>query len=108
MKRHLLFVVNSLTVLACLLTGWQFAVLLLHVPAYMLPGPAVVAEAVVNRFSSLLTSLLLTTEAAALGLASSIVAGVAIALVFAQWRGFRRLFFPYTILLQTVPIVAIA
>jgi len=51
---------------------------------------------------------LLTAEAAALGLAGSIVAGVAVALIFAQWRWLRRLLFPYTILLQTVPIVAIA
>src|SRR5665811_1676822 len=53
-------------------------------------------------------SLWLTTEAVAMGLLGSVIAGVAVALVFAQWRGLRRLFFPYTILLQTVPIVAIA
>jgi NitT/TauT family transport system permease protein len=29
-------------------------------------------------------------------------------MVFAQWRWLRQLFYPYTILLQTVPIVAIA
>lgn len=108
MKRHLWLVLNSLVVLACLLTLWQLAVLLLHVPAYMLPGPLVVGAAVVNRFPSLIESLLLTSEAAALGLIGSVVAGVAIALIFAQWRGLRRLLFPYTILLQTVPIVAVA
>jgi NitT/TauT family transport system permease protein len=108
MKRHLWFVLNSLIVLAGLLTLWQLAVSELKVPVYMLPGPLVVAKAVMNRFAALMQSLMLTTEAAALGLVSSIVVGIAIALVFAQWRGLRRLFFPYTILLQTVPIVAIA
>jgi NitT/TauT family transport system permease protein len=34
--------------------------------------------------------------------------GVFVALVFAQWAWVRRMFYPYTILLQTVPIVAIA
>jgi NitT/TauT family transport system permease protein len=63
---------------------------------------------VVSRFSELAESFLLTSEAAALGLAGSVAVGVGIALVFAQWRGLRRLLFPYTILLQTVPIVAIA
>lgn len=108
MKRHLLLVFNSLLVLACLLAFWQIAVLVLHVPKYMLPGPWIVASAVKNRFPELVQSLLITTEAAALGLVASILAGVAVALVFAQWRWLRQLLFPYTILLQTVPIVAIA
>jgi NitT/TauT family transport system permease protein len=83
-------------------------VLWFHVPPYLLPGPRAVGAAVIERFPSLMESLLITTEAAALGLAASIVGGVAIALVFAQWRWLRRLLYPYTILLQTVPIVAIA
>ncbi len=108
MKRQLWLVLNSIIVFACLLALWQAAVLLLHVPAFMLPGPVVVGAAVVNRFPSLVRSLLLTSEAAAIGLAGSILVGVSIALVFAQWRWLRRLLFPYTILLHTVPIVAIA
>jgi len=34
--------------------------------------------------------------------------GVATAMIFAQWRWLRQTLYPYTILLQTVPIVAIA
>jgi NitT/TauT family transport system permease protein len=79
-----------------------------HLPPYILPGPVQVASALHDRLPSLLSSLLITTEEAAGGLAASIVAGVGIAMVFAQGRWFRQLFFPYTILLQTVPIVAIA
>jgi NitT/TauT family transport system permease protein len=108
MKRHVWLILNSIFVLAFLLGLWQAAVLVLKVPSYMLPGPVAVGSAVINRFPSLLQSLLLTAEAAALGLAGSIFAGVAVALIFAQWRWLRRLLFPYTILLQTVPIVAIA
>jgi NitT/TauT family transport system permease protein len=87
---------------------WQVAVVVLKIPAYMLPGPVVVGRAVVDRYPALGSSLLLTTEAAGIGLVSSIVVGVGIALIFAQWRWLRQLLFPYTILLQTVPIVAIA
>lgn len=108
MRRYLWLGVNNLLVFAGLLTLWQLAVSLFHVPAYMLPGPLVVGAAVGNRFPALVQSLLLTASAAALGLAGSIVVGVAIALLFAQWPWLRRLLFPYTILLQTVPIVAIA
>lgn len=108
MKRQLWLILNSIIVFLCLLIIWQLIVLLLRVPAYMLPGPLVVGAAIVHRFPALLQSLWLTSEAAALGLAGSVVVGVSIALVFAQWRWLRRLLFPYTILLQTVPIVAIA
>ena len=42
------------------------------------------------------------------GLAVSIVVGVVVALVFAQSRWVRKMLYPYTLLLQTVPIIAIA
>lgn len=108
MKRYIWLIVNSIIIFACLLGIWQIAVLVLHVPSYMLPGPLTVGRVAVERFSSIVHSLLLSAEAAVIGLLASIAAGVGVALVFAQWRGLRRLFFPYTILLQTVPIVAIA
>jgi NitT/TauT family transport system permease protein len=108
MKRQGLLLINSVIVLACLLGLWQALVSLNHLPPYILPGPLAVAHALRERFPSLVNSLLITTEEAAGGLAASIVAGVAVAMVFAQWRWLRQLLYPYTILLQTVPIVAIA
>lgn len=108
MKRHGLLVLNSVIVLVGLLALWQGLVSLKHIPAYILPGPLVVAKAVHERFGSLVSSLAITTEEAASGLAASIVAGVGMAMLFAQWHWLRKLLYPYTILLQTVPIVAIA
>jgi NitT/TauT family transport system permease protein len=108
MRKQALLAVNSVIVFLCLLGMWQALVSLNHLPAYILPGPLAVAHALGERFPSLLNSLLITTEEAAGGLAASIVAGVAAALVFAQWRWLRQMLYPYTILLQTVPIVAIA
>jgi NitT/TauT family transport system permease protein len=108
MKRQGWLLINSVIVLACLLGIWQAVVSLNHLPIYILPGPLLVATALRDRYPSLLNSLLITTEEAAGGLAGSIVAGVAIAMIFAQWRWLRQLLYPYTILLQTVPIVAIA
>lgn len=108
MKRHLWLVVNSIVILLCLLGIWQALVSWLHVPSFMLPGPLTVAQAASSRFPSLVHSFFLSAQAAILGLLLSIPAGVAVALLFAQWRWIRRLLFPYTILLQTVPIIAIA
>jgi NitT/TauT family transport system permease protein len=108
MNRRIWIAINSVVLLLCLLGLWQAIVSLNHLPGYMLPGPKLVAIAVRDRFPSLTKSLWITTEEAAGGLAASIVAGVAIGMIFAQWRWLRQLIFPYTILLQTVPIVAIA
>jgi NitT/TauT family transport system permease protein len=108
MKRQGMVAINSMIVLVCLLGLWQAVIWLNHLPAYILPGPLTVVHALSARFPSLLNSLLITTEEAAGGLASSFVVGVTVAMVFAQWRWLRQLLYPYTILLQTVPIVAIA
>jgi NitT/TauT family transport system permease protein len=74
----------------------------------MLPSPWAVARAVGKRFPSLLTSTAITAEESLGGLIASIVVGVIVALLFAQSRWVRKMLYPYTILLQTVPIVAIA
>ncbi len=108
MKRQAILALNSALVLLCLLGLWQAIVSLNHIPAYILPGPLPVANALLTRFPSLINSLIITTEEAAGGLMASILVGVATAMVFAQWRWLRQLLYPYTILLQTVPIVAIA
>jgi NitT/TauT family transport system permease protein len=108
MKRQGLLALNAAVVFLCLLGVWQGIVSLNHLPPYILPGPKLVLEALRDRYPSLLNSLMITTEEAAGGLAASIVVGIATAMVFAQWRWLRQTLYPYTILLQTVPIVAIA
>jgi NitT/TauT family transport system permease protein len=107
MKKHVSTIVNAIAVFVALLLLWQGVIHFLHIPVYMLPPPAAVGKAVVSRFPTLMASLAITSEEAAGGLAASIVVGVLIALLFAQSRWIRRMFYPYTILLQTVPIVAI-
>jgi NitT/TauT family transport system permease protein len=108
MKARLLPLANALAVFLAMLVLWQLVLWIFHVPSYMLPPPWAVARAVVVRFPSLVSSLAITAGEAGGGLLASIVAGVFIALAFGQFRWVRRMLYPYTILLQTVPIVAIA
>lgn len=108
MKQRFIAAANALAVFASLLVLWQLAIWILRVPQYMLPGPFAVAGAVVKRFSSLWAATVITAAEAVGGLAASIVVGAVIALIFARSRWVRKMLFPYTILLQTVPIVAIA
>ena len=108
MKRRGMAAMNSVVVLACLLCLWQAVIWINRLPAYILPGPATVAMTLRDRYPSLVASLWITAQEAAGGLLASIVVGIGVAMIFAQWRWLRQALYPYTILLQTVPIVAIA
>ena len=108
MRQRAITAMNAMAVFAALLILWQIVLWVFHVPPYMLPAPWAVAKAIGARFPSLLASLLITAEESAGGLAASIAVGVLIALFFAQSRWVRKMFYPYTLLLQTVPIIAVA
>ena len=108
MKTKSVTLASAAIIFVVLLLLWMAIIRLFHIPPYLLPSPARVAGTAVARFPSLITSLGITAAAAAGGLFASIFIGVLVALVFAQSRWVRRMFYPYTILLQTVPIVAIA
>jgi len=108
MKSTATTLLSAAAIFAALLLLWIAIIHLFHIPPYLLPSPAQVARAAAANLPSLLTSLGITAAAAAGGLLASIAIGVLIALLFAQSRWVRRMFYPYTILLQTVPIVAIA
>jgi len=108
MKRRGMTLLSAVAIFAALLLLWMAIIDIFHIQWFLLPSPAVVANAAIERFPMLLTSLGITAEAAAGGLIASIVVGVLIALIFAQSNWVRRMFYPYTVLLQTVPIIAIA
>jgi NitT/TauT family transport system permease protein len=108
MKRRAVTALNALAVFAALLALWQLIIWVFRVPDYMLPSPLAVERALRARFPSLLNSLGITAEESAGGLIASIVVGMLVALVFAQYRWVRKMLLPYTLLLQTVPIIAIA
>ena len=108
MRQRAMTVLNALVVLVALLLLWQGLIWVFKVQPFMLPSPWTVAKTVTSRAGSLWGSFLVTGMAAAGGLAASVVVGIVVALVFAQWVWLRKMLLPYTILLQTVPIVAIA
>ncbi|MES2391871.1 MAG: ABC transporter permease [Acidobacteriota bacterium] len=107
MKKRLIFIANSLLVFLFMLLLWQCIIWIFSVPKYMLPTPLMVAESTLTRLPDITSALLITAGEAAVGLIAGIVIGILIALIFARSPWVRRLLFPYTILLQTVPIMAV-
>lgn len=95
-------------VLIPILATWQFCVWATGLTAVILPSPIQVFQALVSDASILAESCLRTAAAAVLALIGSTIVGVVTAFVFSQSALIRRALYPYAILLQTVPIIAIA
>ncbi|MFM7099901.1 MAG: ABC transporter permease [Verrucomicrobiota bacterium] len=95
-------------VLAAVLGSWTGACRLFRIPDYILPTPAAVLAALVERHENLLQSLRITALEAAGGYLLGVMVGVVVALLFAQSPAVRRSLYPYALILQTVPIVAVA
>ena len=101
-------VLPPLIALALLLGVWELATRLLEVRAFILPPPSAIATVALAKRASLLSGVLTTGREALSGFALSAVIGVLSAIGLASSRLVERAFYPYTVFLQTVPIVAIA
>ncbi len=91
-----------------LLAAWEGLVRAYAVPAYILPGPIGIARALWADWPSLSVSLGITLQITAAALLAAAVLGLVIAVVFAQSRLIELSLFPYAIILQVTPVVAIA
>jgi NitT/TauT family transport system permease protein len=78
------------------------------IPPYILPAPSLVVATLIEDWGTLSGSLIVTLSVTFEALAAAVVGGVAIAVVFAQWRLVERAFFPFAVAMQVTPIVAIA
>ena len=90
------------------LSAWEIAVRVEDVPPYILPSPLLILSTLVNDFGSLAPSLWVTVDITLEAFAVSAVAGLLLALLFSSSRWIERTLFPYAIILQVTPIVAIA
>ena len=92
----------------CFLLLWEALVTAFDVPFYLVPSPLRVLGTLVQDAPLLLSSLLVTLRITALALLLAVVLGVAVAFLFVQSRLLETSLFPYVVLLQVTPIVAIA
>ena len=91
-----------------LLLGWWALVAITRPPPFMLPGPDRVASAFVARFGELASNAAVTGGEILLGLALGVGLGVATALVTGVWPWTARLVQPVVVVLQALPVFAIA
>jgi len=87
---------------------WDLAVRLLALPPYVLPSPGLVAATLVADAPLLGGALLATLVTTAEGFALAAVGGIALAVLLNQSRALEYALYPYAVILQVTPIIAIA
>lgn len=95
-------------VLLVLLVLWEAVVRLNDIPPYVLPGPLLVLTTLVMDWSLLAGSLATTLVTTAEGFAAAAIGGIALALLFNQSKWLEYALFPYAVVLQVTPVIAIA
>lgn len=91
-----------------LLAAWQGLVDGLKLPSYLVPSPLLMFKTLWTDWQSLGLALLFTMKITLLSFAAAVVVGVLISFVFVQSRAIETALFPYAVLLQVTPVVAVA
>ena len=90
------------------LLTWELTVRINQIPHYILPAPTLIAKTLWDNLGSLMTSWVYTMKITFGALVLAVVGGVALAMLFALNKWVELCLFPFAIVLQVTPIVAIA
>ncbi len=101
-------VIGPLVVGIVVLVFWEGIVRGLEIRHYFLPSPGYIFHTLVDDWSMLAPALWVTLRITAEALLAAVVGGGLLAILFAQSKWIEASFYPYAIILQVTPIVAIA
>jgi NitT/TauT family transport system permease protein len=97
-----------IAVLGLAVVAWYAVVRIYHIEPYVLPGPDLVLSTLLTDRWMLASSLFVTLVTTFGGFALAIIGGVGLAILFNQSRLIEYSFYPYAVILQVTPILAIA
>jgi NitT/TauT family transport system permease protein len=106
--RRALDILFPLLLAVAVLAAWEWIVAAKQIPPYILPAPSAIFAALMQNWSSLSASMLVTITVTLEGFAGAVIAAVLLAIVFSQSRLAERALYPYAVILQVTPMVAIA
>jgi NitT/TauT family transport system permease protein len=101
-------VVLPIIVLALSLAAWELVVRLAHIPPYVLPAPSLILQTFIADRALLTQSLLVTLVTTLEGFLLAAIGGVGLAVLFNLSRLVEYSFYPFAVILQVTPIVAVA
>jgi NitT/TauT family transport system permease protein len=97
-----------LTALAVALILWDRLTVWAAIPPYVLPPPGLVWQTLIADWPLLSGALWITARTALAALGLAILGGAGLAILFHQSRTVERAFYPFAVILQVTPVVAIA
>ena len=87
---------------------WEFIVRQAGIPHYILPGPLLILRTLIADWGTLSGSLWITLQITGMALLAAVIVGGLLSILFTQSKWLELSLFPYAIILQVTPIVAIA
>lgn len=97
-----------IAIFALALLGWEAVVRIQQIPHYILPSPSLIVSTLWDNLGSLSVSWWFTVKVTFGALALAVLGGVVMAMLFALSRWVELSLFPFAVILQVTPIIAIA
>jgi NitT/TauT family transport system permease protein len=91
-----------------LVGGWELGCRQFNVPVFLFPKPSDITKSLIGDWPALMHALFITMRIALEAFGLSVVLGTLLAFLFVQSRMIEVSLFPYAVLLQVTPVVAIA
>jgi NitT/TauT family transport system permease protein len=108
MSERALRIFLPLAMLALSVLAWDLVVRIFAIPPYVLPSPGRVAATLIDDRQLLGQSLLVTLTITFEGFLLAGLGGIALAVGFNRWRIAEYALYPYAVILQVTPVVAVA
>lgn len=106
-ERILTWVMPILT-LGAAIAAWEWAVWYYEIPKYLIPAPSLILETLIKDGPSLMSSAWFTVKLTFFSLSLAIIGGAVLGALFALSRTVEMSLFPFAVILQVTPVVAIA
>lgn len=102
------YLAKMVTIFIILIVLWQLAVSVFAIPHYILASPLSVASKLVDKWDVLIKHAGVTLAEMLLGLLFGFCFGMLSALVLIMWHRAASIFLPILVLIQAIPVFAIA
>lgn len=106
MRAALASLLQGLALIAVVAAVWEGAVVAFDISPYYLPKLSTIVAAMLQAPDAYVAGFVRTLSETLLGYVSGAIVGVAIGVVFRQWRTLREVVFPIFVISQTIPVIA--
>jgi NitT/TauT family transport system permease protein len=90
------------------LLAWEISVKITKIPPYLLPSPSLILKTLISDWLLLFPALIVTLKITVVAFVTAAVLGLLIAMLMAQSKWIEKSLYPYAVILQTMPMAAIA